>query len=387
MVNYISRLRKPLYAQNVAILRSYDGQAYKLTVCRSVRNKGVELPETMKAAKGTVNTEKLSNNIVRARSKIREYGLCNPWEYFCTFTIDKTKYDRYNLKEYHKALAQWIRDYNKKHGTNIRYLFIPEQHEDGAWHEHGFLMGLPLEHLTAFTLQDRLPHYIRGKLKKGETIYNWSAYAKKFGFVDIEPIRSRSKATSYITKYITKDLQRSVSEIGAHLYYCSQGLKRSEEIKRGTMAATIAPDFENEYCCINWFDSGANTDELQGYILSDKDIVSREEAKNNDLAKCSVRIYGRPANSWEFSVYPAALPGLSGSVYGLYRPGYHHGHGNPAHAEIVLSAAHRTAIEQYHDSDLCPGIACVPDMVLPAGIYHGQSVGEIPVTQGTAQSH
>ena len=258
-MNYISRLRMPLYTRNVAILRSFGDYEFKLTRCRCVRTKGVELPEGFYKEKGSVNDKKLMDNIARARSAVREIGLCNLWEWFVTITIDPAQYDRHNLKKFHKDLAHWIRDYNRKHGTSIRYLFIPEQHEDGAWHEHGLLMGLPLEHLTAFTLSDHLPYYILNKLKKGLPVYNWPAYAKKFGFVDIEPIRSRGAAVNYITKYITKDMNRSVSEVGAHLYYASQGLKRSQEVKRGIMSADILPDFENEHCKINWFGGDMNT--------------------------------------------------------------------------------------------------------------------------------
>lgn len=248
-------LRKPLYVRNLAILKQFGDTAFKLTQSRCVRNKGVESPEKQYVPKGSVNSEKLDNNIARARSKVREYGLCNPWPFFGTFTIDSQKFDRYDLPKYHKAMAQWVRDYNKKFGTSIRYLIIPEQHKDGAWHEHGFLMGIPLDHLRLFTLEEKLPKYIRDKLEAGQLVYDWPAYREKFGWVIIEPIRDLHRAVSYITKYITKDLAQSVSELGAHLYYCSKGLATAQEVKRGSMAATIEPDFENDFCALNWFDT------------------------------------------------------------------------------------------------------------------------------------
>lgn len=265
-------LRKPAFQRNVAILKSYGGHKYKLVRCSCVRTRGVELPEGHYTAKGTVNNEKLSNNIIRARSKIQEYVLCNPFDFFCTFTIDPAKYDSFHLKEYHKSLTQWIRDYNKKYGLHIQYIFIPEKHESGAWHEHGFIMGLPLDHLTPFTLDEKLPYHIRGKIQRGEPIYNWLPYARKFGFVDIEPIRSRERAASYVTKYVTKDLERSVTDIGAHLFYCSKGLQRAMELKRGTTAYDFPPDFENKYCKVNWFDGRRNsTTEMELLIVSEKE--------------------------------------------------------------------------------------------------------------------
>lgn len=61
-MNCLARLRKPLYVCNVAILKLYDGVLYKLTCSSCVRNKGVE-DHRPRPEKGTVNDEKLSNNI------------------------------------------------------------------------------------------------------------------------------------------------------------------------------------------------------------------------------------------------------------------------------------------------------------------------------------
>ena len=103
------------------------------------------------------NPEKLANNISRARSTIYELALCNEWQFFCTLTLDKEKYDRYDLKKFHKDLTQHIRDMNKKYKTKINFLLIPEQHKDGAWHMHGFLSGLPDDLLHEFTSAAVLP--------------------------------------------------------------------------------------------------------------------------------------------------------------------------------------------------------------------------------------
>lgn len=51
------------------------------------RNPGFE-DDIKKSAKGSVNNEKTLDNIMRARRKVLEYALCNPWDYFATFTID-----------------------------------------------------------------------------------------------------------------------------------------------------------------------------------------------------------------------------------------------------------------------------------------------------------
>jgi len=68
--------------------------------------------------------------------------MCNDWTHFITCTLDKDKYDRYNLPVFQKDLSQFLRNQRKKYKAEIKYLLIPEQHKDGAWHMHGLLQGL-----------------------------------------------------------------------------------------------------------------------------------------------------------------------------------------------------------------------------------------------------
>lgn len=149
-------------------------------------------------------------NLVRARSRIYEYGMCNDWDFFVTLTIDKSKMDRYDLKSYYAKFSQFLRNYNKRHNLNIKYLFIPEKHKDGAWHMHGFLHGLPINHLE-------VNHH---------GYYDWLAYSERFGYISLDMIRDKDKASSYITKYISKDLANCVTELNSKMYYCSKGLKK-----------------------------------------------------------------------------------------------------------------------------------------------------------------
>lgn len=270
----LQALKSAPYVYNLSILKQV-GDNFKITQMNCVRAQGVELDDV--PAKGTVNQDKLANNIVRARSTVREYGLCNPWEYFLTLTINQAFLDRYDLPQLRRVLSQWVRDYRKKYGCDVKYLFIPEQHSDGAWHLHGFIMGLPASHLQPFTLQEHLPLYIRNKLQQGQQVYNWPAYAQRFGYVTIEPIRDQERAVSYITKYVTKDLDRSVSELGAHLFYASQGLQKAQELKRGTLAYIIRTDFENDYCKLTYFDGSIfDRASLEPLILTRHEQEERE---------------------------------------------------------------------------------------------------------------
>lgn len=223
-----------LYLHDVAVLKRYGDRKFKLTYFKQgLRQKGFET----KIERHTgVNEEKLDVNISRARSKVFEYGYCNEWDYFVTLTIDKRKYDRTDLKRYYKDFSIFLNNYRRT-GTKVQYLLIPELHKDGhSWHMHGFISGLPPEELT----------------KNSNSYLEWKPYRERFGYMSIDKIRSREGAARYITKYVNKALQTSVKEVGAHLYYCSKGLKKAEEIKRGTLSHSIPFDFENDYVKIAW---------------------------------------------------------------------------------------------------------------------------------------
>ncbi len=258
------------YKHNQTILKVFgygEHKKIKVITMKTLRNSGVEDDSTPNYVRCTVNDEKLSESIIRAKSKIFEYAFCNPWDFFITATLDPSKYDRSNLEKYHKDLTQFFRDYGKKHGIKIDFLLVPELHKDGkSWHMHGFLKGLPAEHLHLFKIGDVMGKALADKVLKGDTVYNWQAYQKKFGFCDLEPIRNSEAVSKYITKYINKDLATSVTELNAHLYYHSRGLQTAKTMKKGTMLCDIVPSFVGEYCSVSWLDF-------------DNDLL--EELKNN----------------------------------------------------------------------------------------------------------
>jgi len=226
----------------------------KVTTMRARNVSSVELCE-QRSERGTVNSEKLQENISRAKSTIFELAFCNPWDWFFTGTLDPKRYDRTDLDRYHKTLTQWLRDYNKKHGLNIKFLLVPELHRDGkSWHMHGFLQDLPVEHLEQFRIGDVMGKGVADKVKRGDVVYNWVAYANKFGFCNLEPIRSHEAVSKYVTKYINKSLASSVTELNAHLYYVSRGLQRAEFIKSGILLGDIESTFVNDYCSVAWLD-------------------------------------------------------------------------------------------------------------------------------------
>lgn len=250
------RAKDGIYISNVATIKKYGENKYKLTYHKTIREQGWEGEEAEKPA--IQAEEKLSCNIARAKGRIYELAMCNPWENFITCTLDPKKYERSNLKAFNADLSQFIRDKRKSYKTEIKALMIPEQHADGKnWHMHGLITGIQLDKMADF-MPGKAP---RKLIERGYK--NWPDYARKFGFVSLGAIQSPEAVSAYITKYINKSVAKRTREIGAHLFYSSHGLKGAELTKKGTLRQVPSSwDFENDYVKIIWIQG----DEINKYI-------------------------------------------------------------------------------------------------------------------------
>ena len=195
--------------------------------------------------------ERFSNSVSRSKARIFELAMCNEFTHFCTFTQDEKLRDRFNLAEFRKDFAMFVRNLNRSRDESdkIKYLLIPEQHKDGAWHMHGLLMGLGEKDLRLFTLKEKLPERIRKQLAKGVEVYDWTRYRRSFGYFTCTKINNTTACAKYTTKYISKDLQKSVRESGEHLFFASQGLKGREVVVKQSLDKCPFEkwDFENEF--------------------------------------------------------------------------------------------------------------------------------------------
>ena len=202
------------------------------------------------------------NNIYRARKTLDELGNCNQWDYFVTLTIDSNKYDRYDFKAFYKVFSKFKEHCKRDSGFKLKYVFVPEQHQDGAWHLHGLVSDIPLTQLTELRLQDffpftevRIPQYILDKLGRGGKLYNWGKYADKFGFCLFEQLEDSQKASSYISKYIGKGFIGNDKFKNVRLLLPSLGLNRAVKLKKGfTSLADVKPNYDCEYATIFKFD-------------------------------------------------------------------------------------------------------------------------------------
>lgn len=249
------------YDRDIFSIKQLGENTLKIVYNSAVRVPGYECdkhisgyePDKAYVDKCTVNEDKLSNNLSRAKTTVKELALCNPWDFWCTFTIDKEKYDRYNLDTYMRDFAKFINNYNSykcPEEHKIKYLFVPEQHKDGAWHIHGFIKGIKPRDL-----------YINNN-----GYLSWKQYDKKFGFMSMDKIKDQDKCSSYILKYMTKDQDKNVTDLNRHLYYSSQGLKRAKVLFRGHANYFGNWDWEHEdgYVKVKTLDT--RKDNLNDYI-------------------------------------------------------------------------------------------------------------------------
>ena len=238
-----------VYERDIAVLEPYRTDYFKITLHKTLRRAGYEAVDGERRRKNTAgNKRKLSESLSRTRAAIFELALCNPWEWFVTLTLNPEFHDRKDLKSYKKKLSAFLKNYNRLNQTAIKYLLIPELHNDKiSWHMHGLMMGLPQAHLEAFREEEKLPIQILIELKRGNQIYHWPAYEKAFGHITISKIRSGEAVSKYITKYVTKDLNYTRIDLNDHLYYCSQGLKRAEKLYQGPLSRELDEDYSNEY--------------------------------------------------------------------------------------------------------------------------------------------
>lgn len=144
-----------LYEYGVVTIKKYREGIYKICRNKVMRKAGYIQAEASSdsaapdpAAPDPVSSDpeekKLLCNLIRAKNTIFDICYCNDFKYFCTFTIDPAKYDRFNLKVFYHDFSKWINNLKQKFGRQyFSYILVPEQHKSGAWHLHGLFNDFP----------------------------------------------------------------------------------------------------------------------------------------------------------------------------------------------------------------------------------------------------
>lgn len=148
---------------------------------------------------------------VRTRKTIYDIARSDCWDWFFTLTFDPKKIDRYDYDVCSKKLHYWLSNMHKK-APYMKYLVVPEQHKDGAWHFHGLFKNV-----------DGLDFRFSGKRdRRNRRIYNVDSY--RWGFTTATRISDFRRASSYLCKYVTKDL--CLHTKGKKRYWCSRNVER-----------------------------------------------------------------------------------------------------------------------------------------------------------------
>lgn len=151
------------------------------------------------------------------------------WKWFITLTFSDEKADRYSYSDTMKKARKWFNNQRSRYAPDMQYLIVGEGHKDGAWHVHGLMAQCD----GVQFVESNVKH------KSGRKSYNIGKW--NYGFSYACEVDDISKISSYITKYITKDLAENTG--GLRRYYKSNNIpevKASEFLVDGSQKEAFA---------------------------------------------------------------------------------------------------------------------------------------------------
>lgn len=201
-------------------------------------------------------------SLSRTKNHIKEICLTNGFEYFFTCTVNSINADRFSLQETQDKMKKICKKIKRKN-KDFKYIFITEQHKDGAFHFHGMTKNL--------------------EVYKNEFGYYSNIDFDTLGYNSFSIINDYNRACSYITKYITKSCIKNENN---QIYFCSRGLNKCET---EYMIPTDLKDifgsnvFQNNYCQMKDFDINTLSSEQKRKLyeyFGDNDKAMQSENNN-----------------------------------------------------------------------------------------------------------
>ena len=168
--------------------------------------------------------ENIDRSSRRARKSIRWHVRNNKHTHFVNLTYDPKKYDT-NEKRFNR-MKTVLKELKRKYG-NFHYVLVPEFHTGGE--SHGLIHWHGVMDLSKFDLR-RATNYHTGKPlhdTAGRELFNMN-YWDSTGLSSVSEIGDTKKVANYITKYITKDIEKVVGK-GQKKYWSSRGEKPAEK--------------------------------------------------------------------------------------------------------------------------------------------------------------
>lgn len=179
----------------------------------------------------------------------------NDFDWFGTLTFDKDKINRYNDKEVFNAYKKYI-DNIKHQFPSLKYLCVPERHEDNCIHFHLLIGGITVAQLGLVNSGKVCCSwaYYKNKISSKEyfektkaeheltdtdglAVYNITTFP--YGYTTVTRIVSRERCNSYVKKYIEKAL--GSTEIFKKRFYYSSNLNVPTIVERLVGADFMSP--------------------------------------------------------------------------------------------------------------------------------------------------
>ena len=184
----------------MTILYQYTDKNFRLVSTHNhLKHNNKEINKT-----GITDKEEIERiSISRSKRAINEIIQCNNWDYFFTCTVNGAYTNRYDLNDCLTKLQKILKKI-KRGNSSFKYLFIIENHKDGAFHFHGVCTNLGL--------------YVNDN----GYYSNW--HLDDLGYNSFSKIKDTVSVSYYILKYITKNCLRNDK---GSCYFCSRGLKRA----------------------------------------------------------------------------------------------------------------------------------------------------------------
>lgn len=165
----------------------------------------------------TQEAEAHSKNVSLSASKNRIYNIArsNTWQWFITLTFDRNNNDSSDYEIVTRRLKTFLNHLQQRKCPDMKYLIVSELHADKEhYHFHGLLSNV-----------DNLRFCFSGKFDKKENpifnILDWT-----YGFTTATQVKDTNRASSYITKYVTKDIDLKLKN--KKRYLCSRNIDRTE---------------------------------------------------------------------------------------------------------------------------------------------------------------
>lgn len=160
--------------------------------------------------------EEHCKNVSLSATKNRIYNIArsNTWEWFITLTFERDNTDASDYDMITYRLHIFLNNLQKRKCPDMKYLIVPELHDDKEnYHFHGLLSGV-----------SNLRFCFSGHFNKKNGLPIFNILDWKYGFTTATQVQDSGRASSYITKYITKDTDLKLKN--KKRYLCSRNIDR-----------------------------------------------------------------------------------------------------------------------------------------------------------------